>query len=495
MFEQGYTPLTVILSSKSHNRPLFDCDFDCDDCDCPIISSNVSNKDISSTSKGLYHSNFYEVSLNYDFSICYTSPYGKPAVLNRSALNLLSQFKQPRDIRVDRFSKPINSFVELGLLTPTNQLQPTLTESPTILTAWFHLTDRCNLRCSYCYLPHHKVDMTLETGQASIAATFRSAVKHNYKTVKLKYSGGEAMLRFPLIRQLHQYAQQLAKQHDMALEGVILSNGTLLKSEIIKQIQQLDLRLMISLDGLGLYQDQQRFYAGGKGTSADVIEAVKLSLSHGLTPYISITVTGQSAAGLPEVIDWVLQHDLPFSLNFYRENELSASHKNLKLEEAKIIDGMLAAFKVIEQNMPRRSLLASLVDRANLSTPHVRTCGVGQSYLVFDHQGHVSKCQMHQSQSFTTAQADDPLALIRADEIGIQNLSVEEKEGCRNCEWKYWCTGGCPIVTYRATGRYDVQSPNCNIYKTLYPEAIRLEGLRLLKHEVLRKAVNCRSSS
>ncbi|MDM8532740.1 radical SAM protein [Anaerolineales bacterium HSG25] len=489
MFKQNYTP-TVILSSKSHGQTMVDRDFDCDDCDCPIIPSNVSNKDISSTSEGLYHSNFYEVPLNYDFSICYTSPYGKPAVLNRPALNLLSQFKQPRNLRVDRFSKPINSFVELCLLTPINQPQPILTESPTTLTAWLHLTDRCNLRCSYCYLPHHKVDMTLETGQTSIAATFRSAIKHNYKTVKLKYSGGEAMLRFPLIRQLHQYAQQLAKQHDMALEGVILSNGTLLKPEIIEQIQQLDLRLMISLDGLGLYQDQQRFYASGKGTSADVTEAVKLALSHGLTPYISITVTGQSAEGLPEIMAWVLAHDLPFSLNFYREPIELSGFRNLtalELDEEKIIAGMLGAFKVIEQNMPRRPLLASLVDRANLSTPHVRTCGVGQSYLVFDHQGHVSKCQMHQPQSVTTAQADDPLALIRADEIGIQNISVEEKEGCRDCEWKYWCTGGCPIETYRATGRYDVQSPNCNIYKTLYPEAIRLEGLRLLKYELEEK--------
>lgn len=62
----------------------------------------------------------------------------------------------------------------------------------------------------------------------------------------------------------------------------------------------------------------------------------------------------------------------------------------------------------------------------------------------------------------------------------IQNLSVNEKEGCKNCSFKYQCTGGCPVETFRATGRWDVKSPHCNIYKTLYPEALRLEGLRLL---------------
>ena len=145
---------------------------------------------------------------------------------------------------------------------------------------------------------------------------------------------------------------------------------------------------------------------------------------------------------------------------------------------------MLTAYKVIEENVPRRSLLASLVDRGNLSAPHEHTCGVGNNYMVFDYKGRVSKCQMQMEHAITTVDADDPLELIRTDTIGIQNISVEEKEGCRDCEWKYWCAGGCPLTTYRATGRYDVKSPNCNIYKAIYPQAMRLEGLRLLKYHL-----------
>ncbi|HNF93684.1 MAG TPA: radical SAM protein, partial [Anaerolineales bacterium] len=53
----------------------------------------------------------------------------------------------------------------------------------------------------------------------------------------------------------------------------------------------------------------------------------------------------------------------------------------------------------------------------------------------------------------------------------------------KTCEWKHWCTGGCPLETHRVTGRYNVKSPNCNIYKALFPEALRLEGLRLWKYQ------------
>ena len=46
----------------------------------------------------------------------------------------------------------------------------------------------------------------------------------------------------------------------------------------------------------------------------------------------------------------------------------------------------------------------------------------------------------------------------------------------------YRITAEGTVQTYRATGRYDVKSPNCNIYQALYPQAMRLEGLRLLKY-------------
>lgn len=262
----------------------------------------------------------------------------------------------------------------------------------------------------------------------------------------------------------------------------MLSNGTLLTQEIIETLQSLRLRLMISLDGLGATHDAQRPCADGLSSSADAVRSIELALSSGLAPDISVTVTGRSAEGLPELTAWLLERDLPFSLNFYRENDFSAANKELKLEEEKIISGMMAAFKVIEKNLPRRSLLASLVDRANLSAPHLRPCSAGSSCLVFDHAGQAHTCQMQMNRPVAAAQTDDPLALIRSDKLGVQNISVDEKTDCQECGWKYWCAGGCPLATHRASGRYDVKSPSCNLYQTLCPAVLRLEGLRLLKY-------------
>jgi uncharacterized protein len=366
---------------------------------------------------------------------------------------------------------------------PQQNINQAFVEAWNLLISWLHVTSRCNLRCSYCYLQNHSSDMSLSTGQKAIELTFKSAALNGYKQVKLKYSGGEPLLRFPFIEEVQRNAQFLAQKHKIKLDSVILSNGTLLTLDIIEKIKSLNLRLMISLDGLKKDHDCQRHFADGSGSFDKVVRSIELALSEGLIPDISITVSSRNIAGLPELMQWVLEKDLPFSLNFYRENDLSKMHKDLKLEEEKIINGLLAAYKVIESHHPRRSLLASLADRANLAIPHLRPCSVGNSYMVFDTNGNISKCQMQMNPPIADIHADDPLKLVREDRTGIRNISVEDKEECRECQWKHWCAGGCPLEAFRVTGKYDAKSPNCNIYKAIFPEILRLEGLRMLHYQ------------
>ncbi|MBI5295363.1 MAG: radical SAM protein [Chloroflexi bacterium] len=485
------------------------CDKD-DDCACLHNLAGVS-KQVKVEGLRLHAGGdaLRGVSLTSQFQLfAYLGGNGHVAVMGPPGQQVLNAFASPstatdairnlKDFSKEQATTIVRKLVSLGFLQPVSHDCACTAEedcgpvsSP--LTSWLHLTDRCNLRCDYCYLPHVREDMSSETGRAAMDATFRSALANGFKQVKVKYAGGEPLLRFPLIVELHQYAQSLAHRHGIELEGVALSNGTLLTVEMVEAFKSLGVRLMISLDGLGAHHDLHRRYAGGRGSFVDVAEAVDLALVNGLTPNISVTVSGRTAVGLPDVMAWILERELPFSLNFYRENELSAAHGDMRLEEQKIIEGMSAAFKVIENNLPRRPFLGGIIDRANLSASHTHTCGVGQNYLVFDQNGQVAKCQMHICKPVTDMNAADPLAVIRLDQAGVQNISVDEKEGCKSCEWKYWCAGGCPLETYRATGRYDVQSPNCNIYKALFPEALRLEGLRLLKYqddpEVVQKIV------
>jgi uncharacterized protein len=199
-----------------------------------------------------------------------------------------------------------------------------------------------------------------------------------------------------------------------------------------------------------------------------------------LKPFISITVTGRSARGLPALVGYLLDRELPFNFNLFRDNS-HARADDLGLATDLVVGALGQALAVMEAKLPMDSPLGSLLDRCVMDRPHERTCGVGESYLVFDPHGGVAKCHMMIDRPVTDVFSDDPLRDAQRDRVGLQNLSVDAKEGCRDCDWKYWCAGGCPLVTYRATGRYDTRSPYCDIYRAIIPKVLRLEGLRLMK--------------
>ncbi|MFN8383645.1 MAG: radical SAM protein [Anaerolineales bacterium] len=454
--------------------------------DCACSSTTTMPKDFSINLDTLHvPDGIMQLSLNDDFKV-FLPPFGQrgASVLNKEAVSVLNGFDrrfrhtQTNDIDSDTL---LEGFLSQGLLMSDEYVGLETPKSDT-LTAWLHITDRCNLRCSYCYLPHLREDMSLETAQGVIQSMIRSAQIHGYNRIKLKYAGGEPLIRFPFILQLHEYAKLHVEDSGLSLDAVLLTNGTLLTDEISKALTSMNIHLMISLDGVGDYHDTQRSHADGKGSFAEVSTGIERAIANGLLPNISITVSAKTIDGLPNLLEWIVEKELPFNLNFYRENELSMQEAGLRFNEEKMIDGLLKAFKVIEANLPLQIALGQIIDRSNLNGSHIRTCDVGENYLVYDQNGQVAKCQMLIRRPIASFNDLDPLYAIHNDDTGLQNLPVIEKEGCRACEWKNWCAGGCSLATYRATGRYDVKSPNCNIYKAVFPELLRLEGLRILKY-------------
>lgn len=399
------------------------------------------------------------------------------AVLNGPALDTLVAYQHPQPLA----GAAPRQLAGLGFLQPVDAIPlPALVQAKT-LTAWLHVTNACNLRCTYCYVSKSDEAMDEATGLAAIDAIIRSALQNDFKAIKLKYAGGEATLNFRLIRLLHDYAQDQAAAHGLALREVVLSNGVGMSAAMLDFIRDAGMRLMISLDGLDAEHDAQRVFRNGRGSAQLVIGSIDRAIAHRVKPHLSITVTKHNADGIAAAVAFALERDLLFNLNFYREHDYSASHEELAAEDTHLIAGVKAAFQVIEQRLPRQSLIAALVDRSNFASPHDRPCGAGHNYLVVDHHGRIARCQMEIERSVTDVMAHDPLDIIRLQPTGFQNVSVDDKEGCRECQWRYWCAGGCPLLTYRVTGRSDVKSPYCNVYQTLFPELLRLEGLRLLK--------------
>jgi uncharacterized protein len=419
---------------------------------------------------------------------------GHIAVIDEEAFAFLENFHTPtavqvlarEDLSVGHLLPAVLAFLHLGFLRDLDQAPVAVSEqsATSTLSAWLHITNACNLRCHYCYISKSSEHMEQETSRRAVDAVMRSAIRHRYRGVYLKYAGGEAMLQMPQVMATHDYAQQLAQEHNLRLSASLLSNGTILTQRMIEQLKVRHIRVMISLDGVGAAHDGQRsFISGTKGSFALVDRTISRLLANDWRPSINVTVSQRNVADLPSLLSYILERDLRFSLSYYRENGCSAAKTDLRFSEVQMIEGMRAAFAYIEDHLPRRRIIDSLIDKGDMRAPHHYTCGIGRDYLVINQRGEVAKCHADITRTMTTVRADDPLQEIRDERTGMQALDVDHKEGCSTCTWRYWCGGGCPLLTYRMTGRNDLRSPNCAIYKALFPEAVRLEALRLLIYE------------
>jgi uncharacterized protein len=462
------------------------------DCDC-ACALDLSPQQKAQPLQGLWQTNknISYLPLDEDCSKnwrAYYNPQGPVSlvVLNPPATRMLELFEKKQIIHdpdeIDQSA--IQTLIHTGLLQPVADTNPNplITAESRVLTAWLHLTDSCNLRCDYCYLPHHPVFMSLETAKQTVDKLLEMALRHGYPKLKLKYAGGEPLLKFDLLQSIHAYASDAASRHGIQLEEVILTNGTLLTKEKAAVIKSLGLRLMISLDGVGAPHDAHRKFANGASTFARVENAINESLVAGLDPLISITISGRNLAALPDTVAYLLNKNLRFAFNFYRENDCSQNTRDLGFTDDDAIQYLSQALQVVAAQFPERSLLGSLADRASFVAPHQHTCGAGLDYLVVHPSGRVAKCQMDMSNTITDIHAIDPLTVLRQDKTGLQNLSVHQKNECSTCQWQNYCGGGCPLVTFRATGHYDVRSPYCEIYKFLYPNLLKLEAQRLIFH-------------
>lgn len=414
------------------------------------------------------------------------------AVLNQPARQILESFALPAALSQAATGWPDGApdealqagyrLAALGMIEPINAPVPGVGGEGSVLTAWLHVTNACNLRCTYCYVAKTAEAMDEATGLTAVDAIIRSAMQHGFRTIKLKYAGGEATLNFRLIRLLHAYAREQSAVHGLALQELILSNGVGLHQAMLDFIRDAGIRLMISLDGLGSEHDAQRPLANGAPSAALVQRTIQRACENGLRPHISITVTPANAASLADTVRFLMDYDLRFNLNFVREVTALSSRGNPAGDwENEMIAGILQALAVIEDRLPRYRLIDGLLDRASFAGAHNSPCGAGSNYLVVNQQGKIAPCHMALAQPVGDIWEDDPLSVVRQAWSTRYGEVAERQTACSSCMWRNICRGGCPLLAQPVESQKGIPARYCKVYRAILPELLRLEGLRLLK--------------
>jgi GTP 3',8-cyclase len=218
------------------------------------------------------------------------------------------------------------------------------------------LTDRCNLRCSYCmpaeglaWLPHPEVLSDDEVVRLITIGVRRLGIR------EVRFTGGEPVIRrglVDIVRRTHELGDDL--------ELSVTTNGLGLE-RVATTLADAGLdRVNISLDTL----DPSRFHTiTRRDRLDDVLRGAKAAHEAGLTPVKinAVLLRGVNDDEAPDLLAWAIAHE--YELRFIEQMPLDAQHdwhRESMVTAEEILASLEREFTLAPAREPRGSAPAEL---------------------------------------------------------------------------------------------------------------------------------------
>ncbi len=165
----------------------------------------------------------------------------------------------------------------------------------------FVLTNICNMSCIYCQakddtkIVHHT--MSFETAERSVDIALQSPSRF----FTFEFQGGEPLANFETLKHIVLYTEE--KKGSKCISFNLVSNLTLLTSDMLSFLKEHDVGISTSLDGSKELHDKNRSFVGGCGTYDVVVSKIKQVQESGLSVGAIQTTTRYSLGKYKDIID------------------------------------------------------------------------------------------------------------------------------------------------------------------------------------------------
>lgn len=313
----------------------------------------------------------------------------------------------------------------------------------------------CNFKCIYCYSAagRSSKQVEFEKIKAVMDYLFCSGKKQENPYIINFSGGGEPLLSIDLIKQTIEYIDHVNKGKNYKYNIGLVTNGSLITSEIINYLHQKKVDMAVSFEILKRLQDKER------GSYEKVAANIDMMLEKGYPFGIRTTFTPESVSCMCEMInelairfpklkkvvfDTVLSPDLfpsPDSLTHYYDTFITEYYKAKSLGKDK---GILVESIAVE----------------TLSMLRDRTC---EGKIVLTPIGTISSCARVSSpqevlyNDYIYGKAEDGKLIFdegKFKEI-ISHNNIYSQPMCKNCFAKWNCGGGCRLFHQSFDGRFE----------------------------------------
>ena len=355
-------------------------------------------------------------------------------------------------------------------------------------------TLKCNHRCVYCHAGVSNCegkDMSEETAKKIVDFIFESPSRN----ITIEFQGGEPLLRFDIIKVIHQYALHVNEKKKKDLLFTIVTNLSLMDEEKLKYFIDNDIAICTSLDGPEELHNYNRKFNDGKGSYKNVIkwigyisEEYKERKIKDRRKNAIITITKKSLSYSKEIVDEYVSHGLnDIYLRFL--NNLGDARKvweDINYTPEKFVDFWKESIDyIIELNLKGEMvrergvviLLNKILTEYDPNFLDIRSpCGACIGQMAYTPDGKIFSCdeaRMLNDDLFKIGDAGkdsfkDALGCDKA--CSIISSSINDVQICDACVYKPYC-GLCPVCNYAEQGSLIAKIPEtarCKIFKAQF---------------------------
>jgi len=358
--------------------------------------------------------------------------------------------------------------------------------APVVKALCLHVAHDCNIRCAYCFASQgdFKGDrslMSYEVGKKALDLLVANS--GNRRNLEVDFFGGEPLMNFEVVKQLVAYGRSIEAEHNKNFRFTLTTNGVLLNDEIIDYVNEHMSNVVLSIDGRKEVNDKMRYTISGGGTYDIIVEKFKRLVEKraGKSYYVRGTFT---------------KHNLDFAKDVIHLADLGFKSTSVEPVVAKPTDSYAITEEDIAYlNKQYEELAQEMVDRHNTENAfsffhfaldmgqgpcvvkRLSGCGAGSEYLAITPEGDIYPC--HQFVGDEHFKMGNVLAGIL--DFGLtnqfKNAHVYNKEKCRTCWAKFYCSGGCHANAYNFN--HDIFIPydlGCELEKKRIESSIYIYG-------------------
>ena len=315
------------------------------------------------------------------------------------------------------------------------------------------LTEQCNLRCSYCYVPKEAPGGRTMTEEVALAAVDRFLDRApSGKELSISFFGGEPFLARELMERVIDHAR---KRRPEGLTFSAPTNGTLLDKEAMDLVRRSEMSLALSVDGTTSSADRPD--RQGRGTR-DRLDAL-IPRMQDLSPIGRMTVTPDNVAQLCENVRALFEqglvrimHQPALELPWPREavDRWGQQHR--------LLADWACERYAQHQPLPDLTVLEGIISR--LCGSGMSYCGAGVTQAAVDPDGDVFGCFRSVSDprsehlvlgSVLGGPVNEPLIRAYA-RLDPRRAKPQDRDSCKGCEARDGCTVYCAAMGHVGHG-------------------------------------------